>query len=153
MGPLQCGGDLRPRQPSRAAGLGCLGQQLQDLGESEVVVGLQGCWEELPQAGAQPLTSALPFTDADVPFLALLQQRLDAEIAEVTRDSGGSYADIYNASLQHSACSPESTRWVESVVPGGGGTNVLHSSPAGTAAMATTLAPTATRLLTHDQRN
>jgi lysophospholipase L1-like esterase len=103
-------------------------------------------------AGA-PLTSAFPFTDADVPFLALLQRRLDAEIAEATRDSGGSYADIYTASLRHSACSPERTRWVEPVVPGGGGSNVLHPSLAGTAAMATTLAPTATRLLTHDQRN
>jgi hypothetical protein len=85
-----------------------------------------------------------------VPFLARLQQRLDAK---TTRDSGGSYADIYNASLQHSACSPESTRWVEPVVPGGGGSNVLHPSLAGTAAMATTLAPTVTWLLTHDQRN
>src|SRR5665811_1825396 len=54
MGPLQCGGDLRPSQPSRAAGLGCLGQQFQDVGGSEVLVGLQGGWEELPQAGTQP---------------------------------------------------------------------------------------------------
>jgi lysophospholipase L1-like esterase len=100
-----------------------------------------------------PLTSAFPFTDTDVPFLAGLQKRLDAEIAEATRDSGGRYADIYNASLKHSACSPESTRWVEPVVPGGGGFNVLHPSLAGTAAMATTLAPTFTWLLTHGQRN
>jgi hypothetical protein len=100
-----------------------------------------------------PLTSAFPFTDTDVPFLARLQQRLDAEIAEATRDSGGSYADIYNASLQHSACSPESTRWVEPVVPGGGGSSVLHPSLAGTAAMATTLVPKASWLLTHDQHN
>ena len=100
-----------------------------------------------------PLTSAFPFTDIDVPFLAQLQQRLDGEIAEATRDSGGSYTDIYRASLPHSACSPESTRWVEPVVPGGGGSNVLHPSLAGTAAMAATLARSVTRLLTHDHRN
>jgi lysophospholipase L1-like esterase len=100
-----------------------------------------------------PLTSAFPFTDTDVPFLARLQQRLDREIAEATRDSGGSYTDIYRASLPHSACSPESTRWVEPVVPGGGGFNVLHPSLAGTAAMAATLAPPATWLLTHDHRS
>ncbi len=98
-----------------------------------------------------PLTSAFPYTDTDVPFLARLQQRLDAEIAEATRLSGGSYADIYQASLPHSACSPESTRWVEPVVPGGGGTNTLHPSPAGTSAMAAALAPVATGLLTQDR--
>ena len=95
-----------------------------------------------------PLTSAFPFTDTDVPFLARLQKRLDDEIAEATRDSGGRYADIYHASLPHSACSPESTRWVEPVVPGGGGSNVLHPSLAGAAAMAATLAPKVTCLLT-----
>jgi lysophospholipase L1-like esterase len=99
------------------------------------------------------LTSAFPFTNVDVPFLARVQQRLDAEIAEATRDSGGSYADIYDASLPHSACSPESTRWVEPVVPGGLGFNVLHPSLAGTTAMAITLAPTSTWLLTHDRHN
>ena len=62
MGPLQDRGDLRPRQPSRPGGLGCLGQQLQDVGGIEVLIGLQGGWEELPQAGAQPqhLTGAVP---------------------------------------------------------------------------------------------
>jgi lysophospholipase L1-like esterase len=94
-----------------------------------------------------PLMSAFPYTNADVPFLARLQQRLDAEIAEATRRSGGTYAEIYDASLPHSACSPESTRWVEPVVPGGGGSNRLHLSPAGTSAMAATLAPVVAGLL------
>jgi len=113
---------------------------------------LGGCFAANAIPGA-PLASAFPFTDTDVPFLAQLQQRLDGEIAEATRDSGGSYTDIYRASLPHSACSPESTRWVEPVVPGGGGSNVLHPSLAGTAAMAAALAPSATWLLTHDHRN
>jgi lysophospholipase L1-like esterase len=97
--------------------------------------------------GQAPLTSAFPFTDTDVPFLARLEQRLDAEIAEATDQSGGTYTDIYHASLPHSACSPEDTRWVEPVVPGGGGSNVLHPSLAGTSAMAAALAPKAARLL------
>jgi lysophospholipase L1-like esterase len=100
-----------------------------------------------------PLTSAFPFTDIDVPFLAQLQQRLDAEIAEATGQSGGTYADIYDASLPHSACSPESARWVEPVVPGGGGSNRLHLSPAGTSAMAAALAPKVIGLLTPDHRH
>jgi lysophospholipase L1-like esterase len=118
---------------------------------------LGGCFKAnkipLTFVNGAPLTSAFPFTDTDVPFLARLQQRLDREIAEATRDSGGSYTDIYRASLPHSACSPESTRWVEPVVPGGGGFNVLHPSLAGTAAMAAALAPSATWLLTHGHRN
>lgn len=113
---------------------------------------LGGCFAANAISGA-PLASAFPFTDTDVPFLAQLQQRLDGEIAEATRDGGGSYTDIYRASLPHSACSAESTRWVEPVVPGGGGSNVLHPSLAGTAAMAAALAPSATWLLTHDHRN
>jgi lysophospholipase L1-like esterase len=99
-----------------------------------------------------PLQSAFPFTDTDVPFLAQLQQRLVAEIAEAARDSVASQADIYEASLPHSACSPESTRWVEPVVPGGSGFNSLHPSLAGTSAMAAALAPKATRLLTRKHR-
>jgi len=98
-----------------------------------------------------PLQSAFPFTDTDVPFLARLQQRLVTEIAEATRDSGAGHADIYEASLPHSACSPESTRWVEPVVPSGGGFNSLHPSLAGTSAMAAALAPVAAGLLTPDR--
>jgi lysophospholipase L1-like esterase len=97
-----------------------------------------------------PLTSAFPFTDTDVPFMARLQQRLDAEIAEAAGRSVATYADMYQASLPHSACSPESTRWVEPVVPGGGGSNRLHPSLAGTCAMAATLAPIVSGLLSHD---
>ena len=50
------------RQGGRALRLGCLGQQFQDVGESEVLVGLQRSWEELPQAGTQPqhLAGAVP---------------------------------------------------------------------------------------------
>lgn len=118
---------------------------------------LGGCFKAnkfpLTFVNGAPLTSAFPFTDTDVPFLALLQRRLDREIAEATRESGGSYTDIYRASLPRSACSPESTRWVEPVVPGGGGFNVLHPSLAGTAAMAAALAPSAAWLLTHGHRN
>lgn len=111
-----------------------------------------GCFvaNEIPltSVNGAPLTSAFPFTDTDVPFLASLQQQLDREIAEATRESGGSYTDIYRASLPHSACSPERTRWVEPVVPGGRGFNVLHPSLAGTAAMAKALSPSATWLFT-----
>ena len=99
-----------------------------------------------------PLTSAFPYTDTDAPFLAQVQQRLDAEITEATGQSGGISAGIYDASLSHSACSPESTRWVEPVVPGGGGSNRLHPSLAGTSAMAAALAPIVTGLLTQGHR-
>ena len=94
-----------------------------------------------------PVASAFPFTDVDVPYLQVLQQQLNAAIMQQATSLGASYADVYPASLPHSACSPESTRWVEPVVPAGGGTNVLHPSLAGTQAMADTLAPVVRALL------
>lgn len=94
------------------------------------------------------LSSALPFTDVDVPYLQVLQQSLDTAIATQAAELGVSYADVYPASLAHSACSPENTRWVEPVIPGGGGSNVLHPSLAGTQAMAATLQPVVRNLLT-----
>jgi hypothetical protein len=89
----------------------------------------------------------LPFTDADIPYLQVLQQRLNTAIGQQATALGASYADVYPASLKHSACSPENTRWVEPVVPAGGGSNVLHPSLAGTQAMADTLLPVVQRLL------
>lgn len=97
--------------------------------------------------GGAPLGSTLPFTDVDVPYLQVLQQQLDTAIAQQAADLDVAYADVYPASLAHSACSPGSTRWVEPVVPGGGGTNVLHPSLAGTQAMADTLSPVVQALL------
>lgn len=94
-----------------------------------------------------PVASAMPFTDVDVPYLQVLQQQLDTAIMQQATSLGASYADVYPASLPHSACSPESTRWVEPVVPAGGGSNVLHPSLAGTQAMADTLTPVVRALL------
>lgn len=98
--------------------------------------------------GGIPLVSAFPFTNVDLPFLQVLQQNLDNLIGQAAIDLGATYADIYPSSLSHSACSPEAVRWVEPVVPGGGGTNVLHPSLAGTTAMAALVGPLATALLT-----
>jgi lysophospholipase L1-like esterase len=94
-----------------------------------------------------PLASALPFTDVDIPYLQVLQQQLNTAIGQQATALGASYADVYPASLAHSACSPEATRWVEPVVPGGGGTNVLHPSLAGTQAMTDALSPVVAALL------
>ena len=79
------------------------------------------------------------FTDADVPYLQVLQRKLNHAISVAAARAGATYADIYPASLAHSACSPESVRWVEPVEPGGGGTNSLHPSLAGERAMAVAL--------------
>ncbi len=111
-----------------------------------------GCYTSLTQAPnppANPFPSALPFTNADVPYLQVLQQQLDAGIGQAATQLGASYADIYPSSLSHSACQPENTRWVEPIDPGDPpGTNVLHPNLAGTTAMANALAPVVTQLLT-----
>ena len=88
--------------------------------------------------------STLPFTDTDVPFLQVLQQQLNTGIGAAAAANGAAYADIYPTSLAHSACQPESTRWVEPLIPAAaaqGATNTLHPNLAGTTAMAAALAP------------
>ena len=88
--------------------------------------------------------STLPFTDTDVPFLQVLQQQLDEGIGAAAAANGAAYADIYPASLAHSACQPESSRWVEPLIPAAaaaGATNTLHPNLAGTTAMAAALGP------------
>lgn len=107
-----------------------------------------GCYTSLSQTPTvqNPLPSALPFTDADVPYLQVLQQNLDAGIGQVAQQLHASYADIYPSSLAHSACQPENVRWVEPLTPGDGGTNVLHPNLAGTTAMANALNPVVRQL-------
>ena len=107
-----------------------------------------GCFVAQPGLPAG-LPAVLPFTATDVPYLQVLQQQLDAGIGQAATQLGASYADIYPSSLPHSACQPESTRWVEPIVPGDPpGTNVLHPNLAGTTAMANALAPVVQALLT-----
>lgn len=90
-----------------------------------------------------PLSSALPFTNADVPLLASFEQQLDQRIGTAARNAGATFVDIYPLSLAHSGCAPESSRWVEPVLPAGGGTNSLHPSIKGTAVLAAALLPSA----------
>jgi lysophospholipase L1-like esterase len=106
-----------------------------------------GCFAANALPSGSQLPSTLPFTDIDIPYLQVLQQQLNTAIGQQATELGASYADVYPASLAHSACSPEATRWVEPVVPGGGGTNVLHPSLAGTQAMADALSPVVEALL------
>ncbi len=110
-----------------------------------------GCYTSLkqnadPTSMINPFPSALPFTDTDIPYLQVLQQRLDAGIGQAAQQLGASYADIYPSSLSHSACQPESTRWVEPLTPDDGGLNVLHPNLRGTTAMADALNPVVRQL-------
>lgn len=94
-----------------------------------------------------PLASTLPFTDVDIPYLQVLQEQLNDAIAEQAADLNITYADVYPASLSRSACSAAGVRWVEPLVPGNGGTNVLHPSQLGTQAMADVLRPVVAELV------
>jgi lysophospholipase L1-like esterase len=92
-----------------------------------------------------PLSSTLPFTNTDVPLLASFELQLDQRIGAAARDSDATFVDIYPLSLAHSGCAPESQRWVEPVLPAGGGTNALHPSLTGTAVLAAALVPSVAR--------
>ena len=52
-------GDLGPGQPGRRRRVGCLAEQLERITAGQVLEGIQGAGEELPQGVAKPLSVAV----------------------------------------------------------------------------------------------
>jgi lysophospholipase L1-like esterase len=53
----------------------------------------------------------------DVTFLRDKEQQLNTMLRQRAKDAGVGYVDTYTPSEDHGACSPESTRWIEPLVP------------------------------------
>jgi len=81
-----------------------------------------GCWPRMP------------FTLTDAAYLRSVEVDLNAMLASVAARNGATYVDTYDPSTTHNACAPESTRWVEPVLPEGAAP--VHPNAAGEAAMA-----------------
>ena len=88
-----------------------------------------GCWP------------ALPFRATDLDFLRGVEAELDAALSSAAADAGDHYVDMATPSADHSACSPEATRWVQSVLPSPGA-YPLHPDATGMAGMAAVLEST-----------
>ncbi len=82
-----------------------------------------GCWPQLP------------FTHADVPYLRAEQVQLNAMLAGAAEEGRAGYVDTYTPSEPHNACTAESTRWIEPVIPASPAYPV-HPNAAGEAGLA-----------------
>jgi len=65
-----------------------------------------GCWP------------ALPFSAGDVAYLRTVAAGLDATLARAAAGAGDTYVDTATPSADHSVCSADDSRWVNSALPG-----------------------------------
>ncbi|MFE0513944.1 SGNH/GDSL hydrolase family protein [Streptomyces sp. NPDC058964] len=59
----------------------------------------------------------LPLAPGDITYLRETEQELNSALRERARAGGATYVDTYGPSREHSACSPERTRWIEPLRP------------------------------------
>jgi len=95
--------------------------------------------------------SSFPFTAVDTPYLEQMEAHLSAAVKAAAVATGTEYVDVFDQSLQHSACAGTPLPWMNgitvspaqfSVVPGS-----LHPNLAGATAMADAVTAAATRAL------
>lgn len=87
-----------------------------------------GCWPQMP------------LTVTDVPYLRSVEVALNAMLAREAAANKATFVDTYGGSTAHSACTPETVRWVEPVIPSSLAYPV-HPNAMGEAALAGFLIP------------
>jgi lysophospholipase L1-like esterase len=87
----------------------------------------------LPQNGA--CWPSMPFETADAEYLNSIEQDLNTMLQTTAAANGANYVDTYTPSESHNACTAESTRWVEPIVPGSSA-DPVHPNANGEAAVA-----------------
>jgi hypothetical protein len=81
---------------------------------------------------------SIPFEDGDARYLDRTEVELDNMLATAATENGAVYVDTYTPSTGHNACSPESDRWVEPIIPSSPAMPV-HPNASGEAGMAAVL--------------
>lgn len=87
-----------------------------------------GCWPQMP------------LTVTDVPYLRSVEIGLNAMLAREAAANNATFVDTYSGSTAHNACTLETVRWVEPVVPNSPAYPV-HPNLVGEAALAGFLIP------------
>jgi lysophospholipase L1-like esterase len=90
----------------------------------------------LPQNGA--CWPSVPFETGDAEFLNSIEQDLNSMLQATAVANGATFVDTYTPSESHNACTAESTRWVEPIVPDSPA-GPVHPNANGEAAMASEL--------------
>ena len=80
----------------------------------------------------------VPLTTADVAYANGIELDLNRMVQTEAQGNDATYVDTYTPSIGHDACQPESTRWIEPLVPGGPYV-LLHPNVNGEAGMANLL--------------
>ena len=75
------------------------------VGYPDILPSGGGCWPEMP------------FTRSDVSYLRSTEVALNRALANATSANHGTYVDTFAPSENHNACTPESVRWIEPIVP------------------------------------
>lgn len=95
------------------------------------VIGYPGL---LPSSESNSCALTLGITSGDAAFLSSEEDRLNAMLQQQARAAGDTYVDTYTPSLGHDACSGQTTRWIEPLMPVGAAQ--LHPNALGEQAMA-----------------
>jgi lysophospholipase L1-like esterase len=90
----------------------------------------------LPQNGA--CWPSMPFETADAEYLNSIEQDLNSMLQTTAAANGATFVNTYTPSEGHNACTAESTRWVEPIVPASSA-DPVHPNANGEAAMASEL--------------
>jgi lysophospholipase L1-like esterase len=80
----------------------------------------------------------MPFETADAEYLNSAEGDLNTMLRETAGTNATTYVDTYTPSEGHNACTPESTLWVEPIVPASPA-DPVHPDAYGEAAMANEL--------------
>jgi lysophospholipase L1-like esterase len=80
----------------------------------------------------------MPFETADAEYLNSIEQDLNSMLQTTAAANGATFVNTYTPSETHNACTAESTRWVETIVPASSA-DPVHPNANGEAAMASEL--------------
>ena len=67
--------------------------------------------------GGSTCANTLGITEGDVKFIYQEEQSLNSMLRQRATSAGATYVDTYTPSIGHDACSDESVRWIEPLVP------------------------------------
>lgn len=102
----------------------------------EAQVFVVGYPDILPQSGNCYPT--MPLTTGDTAYLNGVEEDLNSMLQSEAAANGATFVNTFTQSIGHDACKSTSVRWVNPIVPSGGGISV-HPNPTGESEMALAL--------------
>lgn len=99
----------------------------------EAKVLMVGYPDILPQSGNCYPT--IPLTTGDTAYLNGVEEQLNSMLATQAGADGATFVNTFTPSIGHDACKSANVRWVNPVIPSGGGISV-HPNPTGESEMA-----------------